>query len=260
MKRSRPLVICSIGSVDPSGAAGLGADQRVYQHLSAVGVVVVAAVTAQNSARVTAAHALPARLVRQELELIWEQVKPDAICIGLLPGVAVIRAVRTFLSGLRRCPPTVIDPVIAASSGRRFLGPRDVRELATLLPLATVVTPNLFEAAALTSTRVETLSQAQAAAVTLQRLGCAVLVKGGHLTGDVCVDILAQGTTIRRFSARRFAGQLRGGGGILAAALAVGLARGLSLERAIVFARDFVRRAHRNAQRIGSGKAQFTAL
>lgn len=260
MNRSTPRVICSIGSFDPSGAAGLGADLRVYQRLRVAGVAAVAAVTAQNSRRVAAVSALPARLVRQEIELIWEQVQPDAVCIGLLPDAAVIRVVRRFLSGLRRRPPIVVDPVIAASSGRRFLRPRDVQELATLFPLATIVTPNLLEAAALTSMRVNTLSQAQAAAVALEQRGCAVLVTGGHLMGRECVDLLAQHGSVRRFAARRLAGSLRGAGGILAAALAVGLARGLSLERAIVFAREFVRRAHRGARAIGSGNAQFTGV
>lgn len=260
MSRSRRPVICSIGSIDPSGAAGLVADLRVYQRLGADGVAAVAAVTAQNSRRVSAVHTLPARLVRQQLAAIWQQVQPDAVCIGLLPDATVIRAVTRFLDGLRRCPPIVVDPVITASSGRRFLTPADVRALAALLHIATIVTPNLLEVAALTSMRVATAAQAETAAIALARQGCAVLVTGGHLSGRQCVDVLAQRAGVRRFAARRLRGSLRGAGGILAAALAVSLGRGLSLVRAIAFARRFVRRAHSAARGIGSGKPQFTGV
>lgn len=259
MKAAKPTVICSIGSVDPTGAAGLTNDLRVYACLKAAGVAVVAAVTAQNSSRVASVAPLSGRVVRQQLELVWEQVRPDAVCIGLLPEAALIRTVRRFLSGLAQRPPLVIDPVLAASSGRRFLGAREIRELVLLLPLATVVTPNLHEAAALTSSRVTTIAQAEAAARMLSSCGCAALVTGGHLAGSRCIDILSHRNRVRRFAAQRITGTMRGAGGILAAALAVGLARGITLDRAIVEARSFVRRAHRHARALGSGKRQFIA-
>ncbi|MDQ6768021.1 MAG: hydroxymethylpyrimidine/phosphomethylpyrimidine kinase [Candidatus Eremiobacteraeota bacterium] len=259
MNHSRIPVVCSIGSIDPLGASGLTMDLRVYAHLGAAGLAVVAAVTAQNSRRVTAVGPLSPTLIAKQLQSIWEQVKPDAVCIGLLPGVPTIKAVSAFLRRLSARPPIVLDPVMAASSGSRFLALREIRQLKTLLPLATVVTPNVFEAAAFTGSRVTTLLQAQAAARELNRYGCAALVTGGHLPGTACVDVLAVRGRARRFVSSRLHGEMRGAGGILSAALAVNLARGMKLERAIGQARQFVRRAHRNTQRLGSGTPQFIA-
>ena len=257
MKGTRLPVVCSVGSTDPTGAAGISTDLRVYARLRAVGVAVVAGVTAQNSHRVAAAAALPPALIRKQFEALWEQVTPDAVCIGLLPGAVAAKAVAAFLKGLSHRPATVIDPVISATSGRRFLEASDVRELARLLPLATLVTPNLAEAAALTGMRVATRAQAEAAAHRLSRYGCAVLVTGGHMPGSRCIDVLARGDRITQFSASRLRGSLRGAGGILAAAIAAHLAHGESVEHAVALARRFVRRAHRIARRIGSGKCQF---
>ncbi|HEV2878511.1 MAG TPA: hydroxymethylpyrimidine/phosphomethylpyrimidine kinase [Candidatus Eremiobacteraceae bacterium] len=250
-------MVCSIGSLDPTGAAGIMMDLRVYADLGAIGVAVVAAVTAQNSKRVVAVGAIPPTLITQQLEAVWEQVKPDAICIGLLPEASGIKAVRRFLQRVSRRRPIVIDPVMQATSGKRFVGPSELRELVQLLPLATVVTPNLREVSEFVKKKIMTADQAELAARKLTRHGCAVLVTGGHLTGDVCVDALAQHNRVRRFRAPRLAGSMRGAGGILAAALAANLARGESLERAVEDARKFVRRALRNARKVGSGTPQY---
>jgi len=232
-------------------------DLRVYADLHAIGMSVVAAVTAQNNRRVTAAGAIAPALITQQLEAVWEHVKPDAVCIGLLPDASGIMAIGTFLTSLARRPPMVIDPVIAASSGWRFVGARARSELLRLWPLATVVTPNLDEAAVLSKMKVTNLEHAESAARTLARYGSAVLVTGGHLKSATCVDILVHGDRVRRFSARRVTGAMRGAGGILAAALAVYLARGASLERAVEHARLFVRRAFQSARTIGSGQRQY---
>lgn len=232
-------------------------DLRVYGDLHAVGMAVIAAVTAQNNRRVIGARAIAPKLITQQLEAVWEQVKPDAVCIGLLPDAAGIKAIRTFLKRLARRPPIVIDPVIAASSGLRFVRARARSELVRLWPLAAVVTPNLHEAAVLSKVRVTNAERAESAARTLAHYGSAVLVTGGHRSGPTCVDILVQGDRLRRFAAPRVAGAMRGAGGILAAALAVYLARGEPLERAVDHARLFVRRAFRNARTIGSGQRQY---
>jgi hydroxymethylpyrimidine/phosphomethylpyrimidine kinase len=234
-------------------------DLRVFADLRAVGMAVVAAVTAQNNRRVIAAGAIAPALITQQLEAVWEQVKPDAVCIGLLPDAPGIKAIGTFLKRLARRPPIVIDPVIAASSGSRFVGPRARRELVRLWPLATVVTPNLDEAAVLSKMKVTNQEQAESAARTLALYGSAVLVTGGHLKGATCADILVQGNSVRRFAAPRVAGAMRGAGGILAAGLAVFLARGASLERAVEHARLFVRRSFRNADTVGSGQRQYVS-
>ena len=259
MKRAREPVVCSIGSVDPTGAAGILMDMRVYAHLGAVGVAVVASVTAQNYRRVSAIEPLTPSAIEKQLNAVFEQVRPHAICIGLLPSAAAIDAVARFLRRNARQIPVVLDPVIAASSGRRFLDRSAVRALVRLAPLVTIMTPNLREAAALAGRRVTTLEHASQVAGVLARLGCAVLVTGGHLSGDACIDVLAQGDRVRHCAAKRIPGRMRGAGGILAAALAVELGRGAALVRAVAHARQVVRRAHRAARRLGSGTPQFLA-
>lgn len=256
MRTGGRTVACSLGSVDPTSAAGVTMDLDVFRAFKVEGVAAVAGLTAQNSRRVYGLRGVPARFVRRELEAIWEQVEPRSLCVGLLPDVDVIRTVRSFLRALKRRPAIVIDPVIAASSGQVFLGEREVRELRTLLPLATIVTPNAREAAHLASQPVNTLAQARSAALALGQLGCAALVTGGHLRGAACVDVLAVRGSLRQFSGARIDRTLRGSGGILAASIAACLARGMSLSRSVLRARAFVRRAFARAAPLGSGKPQ----
>jgi len=262
LKRSRrhaQPVVCSIGSVDPLAAAGLAADMHVYHALAVRPVLVVTAVTAQNSARVRSVQTIPARIIRQELESVWEQVQPDAICIGLVPHPEGLRALRKFLRSRRQHAAIVLDPVLRASSGQMLSLPGARAELLALLPLATIVTPNIDEAQRLSGRRIANLAQARAAALELSRLGCAVLITGGHLPGAQSVDVFAHKDEVRLFSHRRLALGMRGSGGILAAALAAHLARGLGLSDAIASARRFVAGALRHAQPLGSGMPQLAA-
>jgi hydroxymethylpyrimidine/phosphomethylpyrimidine kinase len=222
---------------------------------------------------VLSVRAIEPAMVTQQLQAVWEQVRPDAICIGLIPGVASIAAIARFLRRLHSLPPVVVDPVVAATSGRRLLGPREIRALHSLLGLATIVTPNLSEAAALTGLPVFTPVQAQRAALALCRTCPAVLVTGGHGVGTTCVDVLATRSSpkarprkpallparigVQRFSSRRLHGTMRGTGGMLAAALAVELARGRPLDMAVRRARRFVRDAWPRARPVGSGRPQY---
>jgi hydroxymethylpyrimidine/phosphomethylpyrimidine kinase len=259
VKRAGSTVVCSIGSIDPTAAAGILMDMRVCAHLGAPGVAVVASVTAQNDKRVTAIVPIPPKAIEKQLNAVFEQVTPHAMCIGLVPNAAAIDAIARFLR--RHAPriPVVLDPVMAASSGQRFLDRSAVRVLERITPLVTIMTPNLREAAALAGRRVTTLDQACDAASALADRGCAVLVTGGHLRGDACIDVLAQGDCVRRYVAKRIPGRMRGAGGILAAALAVELGRGVALARAVARARRVVRHAYRVARRLGSGTPQFMA-
>lgn len=244
----RAFLICSVGSTDPTVRAGIGRDLVVYQRLGACGVFAVAAVTAQNSRRVIAVQPLPPALLTAQLRAIWQESLPAAIRIGLLPTRALIAAVARFVRTLRPRPPIVLDPVIAASSGHRFLDLSTLRALAGLLPLVTIVTPNIDEAEALTGERIRSTNDAARVALRLSERGCAVLLKGGHLRGTQVVDVLAAGGRITRLAAPRIHARMRGTGCTLAAALAVNLARGVPLTQAIRRARAFVRReleAHR---------------
>jgi hydroxymethylpyrimidine/phosphomethylpyrimidine kinase len=269
LRRSASPVVCSIGSVDPTAAAGITLDLAVYASMGARGASVVTGVTAQNAKQVATVHPIPPAVIARQLELIWEQVCPDAICIGLVPGAQGISTVARFLHRLRPRPTVVVDPVITASSGGALLGPSAMRALPQLLRVARIITPNVPEAALLSSREIATLQDAAQAAQTLTRWGCAVLVTGGHLGRGDCVDALAvpecgrtglRRRSVQRFASSRLPGALRGAGGILAAAIAVELGRGRTLERAVMRARRVVRDAWRTARPLGGGTPQFVAI
>ncbi len=217
-------------------------DMRVYALLRAPCAGVVVAVTAQNAKRVVAVSDVAPSVIAKQLTLVWEQMQPRAVCIGLVPSVRSLQIVRRFLQKLKPRPAIVIDPVIAATSGDRFLGTAHIRELQKLLSIATVVTPNIFEAGLLTSRPVANLAQAKAAARTISKHGCATLVTGGHLGTQRCTDVLADSTGVQQYTVPRLRRSMRGAGGILAAALTVELSRGVPLTRAVARARQFVRR------------------
>jgi len=260
-KRCTTPVVCSIGTTDPTSGAGLFADAGVYASLGVAGTFVVAGVTAQNSAGVYAVHAIPPATVAAQLRAVWRQVRPDAVRIGLLPDKASAAVVTRFLTSLRRRPPVVLDPVLASTSGHRFAGNAEIRALRALFSVATIATPNALEAAELSATSVRTLEEAERAAVALSSIStCAVLVTGGHLRGtDRVVDVLARGGRLTRYSGRRIAGDVRGTGCLLAAALAASLARGDNLDAAVRRARSFVRAAITSSRALGRGRRQFVA-
>ena len=250
-QRVNPL-ICSVGSTDPTGAAGVGLDLQIYPLLGARGVFAVAAVSAQNERKVSKIEPVSAHLIRLQLQAIWAQEPPQAVRIGLLPSAAAIAAVARFMAGLRRRPPIVLDPVLAASSGARFAGSAEVAQLRRLFKFATLITPNAPEAAELSGVPVRSAADAQRAAALLSRYGCSVLVKGGHLQGSRSVDILLHDGKVTRFASARANDRMRGKGCRLAAAIAVELARGRALEEAVSRGRAFVQRAMRQQRELRS--------
>jgi hydroxymethylpyrimidine kinase/phosphomethylpyrimidine kinase len=257
VKRLRPLV-CTIGTTDPTAAAGIGLDLTIFPQLGVRGVFAVAAVSAQNSERVTRVVSLPPAVITAQLRAIWRQATPDAIRIGLLPAADGVSAVTKFLRALRRRPPIIVDPVLAATSGRRFSGPSEIAALNKLFTLAELVTPNASEAATLTGIKVRTVADAAVAGLAIANAaGCAVLVKGGHLPGRICYDVLADSGGVVYIGTRRSSRSMRGTGCVLAAAIAAQRARGASLHDAIASARDVVADALRAAKPLGSGRPQL---
>ncbi|MBV8170674.1 MAG: hydroxymethylpyrimidine/phosphomethylpyrimidine kinase [Candidatus Eremiobacteraeota bacterium] len=252
--RGRPLIL-SIGSTDPTGAAGITRDLLVYERLGAAGAFAVAAVTAQNERRVTEVYPLAARALRNQLDAITQERRVSAVRIGLLPDAPLIAATARFLRAQRRKLPVVLDPVISSSSKHRFLGAAEIGALEGLARLATVITPNAAEAAELSGHPVRTTAQAREAAQRLRKRGCAVLVTGGHLRDKDAVDVLSDKSGVVEFRSPRIAAAMRGTGCTLSAAIAVYLGRGLALRPAIRNARKFVR-TQLEAQRRTRGKAR----
>jgi len=251
--RGRVLVIA--GS-DSSGGAGIQADIMTITALGAHAATAITAITAQDSRAVHAVHLLPTALVTAQIERALADPGADAVKIGMLGNAAITAAVAAVLRSAAG-PPVIIDPVLSASSGARLLAEDAIEVLrAELFPLAMLVTPNVPEAAFLSGIAIHDLPSMELAARSLVAKGKsgAVLVKGGHLPGEMVTDVLATAEGIRRFEAPRLPGlPRRGTGCTLASAIAAGIAQGLALEDSIRCARAYVRAAIATAPETGSG-------
>lgn len=238
-------VVLSIAGFDGSGGAGLLADARTMRELGGYAVAVTTAVTAQNLHEVRAVEAVSPRVIAEQIAAVMEDFEVGAVKVGLLPGVEAIRAVAGAL-GRKRKVPVVIDPVLGSTSGARFLDRKGVMILKEeLFPLATLITPNWPEAAELAGRTVASAADAEFAGTVLLNLGCgAVLVKGGHAPGKVLTDVLVCRAGVTRMLATRIATQnTHGTGCVLSSAIAMGLAGGKPLPRAVSAARGFLRSA-----------------
>jgi hydroxymethylpyrimidine/phosphomethylpyrimidine kinase len=188
----RPPVALTIAGSDPSGGAGIQADLKTFSALGAYGTSVLVALTAQSTLGVTGVHVVPTDFVTQQLDTLAADVRIDAVKIGMLATADAADAVAGFLER-QRCDVVVLDPVMVATSGDRLLADDAVEAVRRLLPLASVVTPNLAEAAVLlqepAATSVEEMVDQ---AHRLRTAGAQrVLLKGGHLRGtDEATDVL----------------------------------------------------------------------
>lgn len=249
--------VLSIAGSDPSGGAGLQADVKTITALGGYAMTAVTAVTVQNTLGVLAVHPVPPEVVDLQIEAVVTDLGVDSIKTGMLGSARVVEVVARRLRSLGGAVPLVVDPVLASGTGTTLLDAAGRRALlGSLLPLASLVTPNAPEAEALTGCPVADEAGMEHAAERLLLAGAeAVLVKGGHLAGDRVVDLLrtADGLSLRFESERIGRGPLHGTGCTLASAIALGLAEGLTLEGAILEARAFVADAIRSAPRYGEG-------
>jgi hydroxymethylpyrimidine/phosphomethylpyrimidine kinase len=252
-----PIAVTIAGS-DSGGGAGIQADLKTFSALGVYGASVITAVTAQNTKGVTAIHEVPPAFVAAQMDAVFSDLAVGAVKIGMLGNAAAILAVA---AGLDRHNQTnvVLDPVMAATSGRRLLAEDAVEALRTeLLPRARVVTPNLPEAAALLNApQAADENEMLAQADRLIALGThAVLMKGGHAGGADSTDLLVTATaSIRVIGARIATRNTHGTGCTLSAAIAAGLARARGLTEAVRDAKEYVNAAIGGADRlsIGSG-------
>ena len=233
-------------------------DLKTFCAHGVYGMAVLTALTAQNTTGVTGVHDVPPAFVRAQLEAVLDDMPVGAAKTGMLSVAPTIEAVAAVLRE-RPVPHLVVDPVMVATSGDPLLDDDAVGALTELLlPLATVVTPNIPEAERLLGERITTVEEMRAAA---PRLGDAVLLKGGHLPGDVLVDVLWCDGALHEFTdARIDTPHTHGTGCALAAGIAAQLARGASLADAVAAARDFVRRGLEQAVRLGRGNNPLNHL
>lgn len=245
-------IVLSIAGSDSSGGAGIAADIKTGGAFGVFVCTAITAITAQNAFAVHAIHPVSGTALREQLEAICEAHTPDAIKLGMLGNEESLRTVAEFLK--TQNAPVVVDPVLGATSGSSLWQTGDAKSLYTqlLLPLATVITPNLSEAAALLEAEpAESYEQMEVQARALQALGAqSVLLKGGHLTGPQAPDCLAEQELTPFTTARVDTRHSHGSGCTLATAIACGLAQGLNLKQAVAAAKTYIQGALAGADRL----------
>ena len=257
VRRAPPRVLTIAGS-DSSGGAGIQADLKTF---AAHGVYGMSVITAQNTVEVSAVHEIPVDVVTAQIDAVLGDIPAQAVKIGMLSSVTIVRAVAARLR-VHRPPVIILDPVMISKSGAALLADDAVAALVEeLLPITTLVTPNLPEAERLSGRRLgprpDSDALAEAAAVLRRGSGeppPAILIKGGHAEGETVSDILfdADGKSTFRHP-RLDTTSTHGTGCTLSSAIAARMARGESLHQAVGGAADYLHGAIRAAYPIGRG-------
>ncbi len=251
----QPRILIIAGS-DSGGGAGIQADLKTVTMLGGYGMTAITALTAQNTQDVYGIHTIPPAFIAQQMQVCIDDIGVDAVKIGMLHDAAVINAVAEVLpAGI----PLVLDPVMVAKSGAVLLEPAAINALKQrLLPLATLLTPNIPEAEQLTGLKISTVADMQRAGRALLDMGCqAVLMKGGHLPDAMLTDVLITQDSIESWQDSRLDTlNTHGTGCTLSSAIATGLGDGLPLIDAVDKARAFVRAAMLAAPGYGKGSGR----
>lgn len=252
--------LLTIAGSDSGGGAGIQADLKTFSALGGYGMSVITALTAQNTVGVEAIYGVPADFVAKQIDAVVTDIGVDAVKIGMLANADIIEAVADRLKA-HQLHPVVLDPVMTAKSGDRLLQESAIDALRTrLLPLASVITPNLPEASLLLGRAIHSRSEMEQAAHALQALGAKnVLVKGGHLNEAVSADCLLTESGERHWlEAPRIATKnTHGTGCTLSSAIAAYLGKGLSVVDAVKLAKAYLTGAieHGATYTLGKGQA-----
>jgi hydroxymethylpyrimidine/phosphomethylpyrimidine kinase len=250
-RKSIPVALTIAGS-DSGGGAGIQADLKTFAALGVHGTSVITCITAQNPIRVYGIERCTPTVVRNQLEAVFDEFPPHAVKIGMLFSAPIIRAVADFFQ-YRKLPPLVVDPVMLSTSGMRLLERKAVEMLTKrLLPLATLVTPNLYEAEILAGEKIRSIDGMRDAARAIQRrFGCAALIKGGHLSdSEEAVDVYRDGRSEMALAAFYIQDvKTHGTGCTFSSAIAAYLAQGFSLRTALKKAKRYITCAIENSVR-----------
>ena len=248
----QPIALTIAGS-DPSGGAGIQADLKTFHQFGLYGEAVITLLTVQNTVAIERIECTPAVLVLHQLRAVLDDIPPNAAKTGALGNRSIVQAVARAAADFRF--PLVVDPVLVSQHGRPLANDDATLTIRNeLIPQASLLTPNLAEASALTGIEVNSLDGMYEAARELHRMGAkAVLVKGGHLVGDA-VDLLYMSGVTRQFRAPRIdTPHTHGTGCTLSAAICAELARGAMLEPAVERAKAYVTAAIQSAPGLGKG-------
>lgn len=258
--KKRYARVLSIAGSDSGGGAGIQADLKTCAALGCYGMTAIAAITVQNTLGVTGIHGVPLDIVRGQIDAVVQDIGVDAVKIGMLATPDVVSVVADAIRR-HQIRNVVLDPVMVATSGDRLIVPETAQALVQeLFPLATVITPNLDEAALLLGRNIDGIAALDEAVSDLLALGApAVLLKGGHLSGDLVMDVLgrqgqAAGDYLRLQSQRIVTHNGHGTGCTLSSAIASFLAQGLALEAAVTEARRYILGAIEAGAEVYTGK------
>lgn len=250
------MTILTIGGSDSGGGAGIQADLKTFGALWHHGASAVTCVTAQNTLGVDALESVSPEILEAQLGVVLKDFDVAAAKTGALPDPALVEVAAEYVTSS-----LVVDPVVAAESGGSLSTDASLRAVVEhLFPVATVVTPNVEEAALLAGMEVETARDAEDAGRALIEMGPeAAVVTGGHLGGNA-VDVLVTANGVHRFEGSRTEGRFHGTGCTFSAALATRIGEGESLPEAVAFAKGFTRVAIEGAHEVGAGPRPVNPL
>lgn len=246
--------VLTIAGSDSCGGAGIQADLKTFSAHKVYGMSIITAVTAQNTQGVFAVHDIPADMIKKQIEVIFDDIHVDAVKIGMVSKTETIKAIADTLSKYS-VQNLVIDPVMVSKSGFHLLQPEAKEALINyLLPMATLVTPNLPEAEVITGLKISTLEDMKKSADLIRKIGPKyVLIKGGHLDGEA-TDILYDGNEFIYYNSPRInTKNTHGTGCTLSSAIASNLGNGLPMKEAIEKAKLYITGAIENSFPIGKG-------
>ncbi len=254
MQKSPPAALSIAGS-DCSAGAGIQADLKTFQHFRVHGLTAVSCVVSETAQIVRAVHPVPIAIFEDQITLLLESFQVAAVKTGMLFSAAHVSAVAKILKNYRNLP-SVVDPVMIASTGASLLEPEAIALYRTeLLPLAHLITPNLAEAEFLLGESIPNEAALESAARKLSaQFGTAVLLKGGHLEGDVCVDLLCDAGVVHHYAAARISvPSSHGTGCTLSAAITAALALGQTLPASIATAKAYLGETLRQSYQFPQG-------
>jgi hydroxymethylpyrimidine/phosphomethylpyrimidine kinase len=253
MKPSPLKIALTIAGSDPTGGAGFQADLKTFKAMGVYGLSIPAVLTAQNTKGVGSIHEVPADFFAEQLEMLFKDVMPDAVKIGMLYTPEIVEGLSRILRE-RSIKNIVVDPVTVSSTGVSLAKAGTLNEIKrSLFPLARVITPNIYEAYLLSGIEVNNENDMKDAALKIRDLGPEeVIITGGHLK-DKAVDLLFDGEEFLFLDNERIEGDFHGTGCAFSSALAAGIALGYDVKESAVKAKEFVFNAMKNALLLGRG-------
>jgi hydroxymethylpyrimidine/phosphomethylpyrimidine kinase len=256
MNNKKLARIMTIAGSDSGGGAGIQGDIKTISSLGGYATSAITAITAQNTLGVSNILNIPINLIEDQIKAILNDIGADAIKIGMLSNEEIINSITNLLSKLNNKIPIVLDPVMVAKGGHKLLDEGAEKVLINkLMPLCTIITPNIPEAEVITGQTINNVNELELSGRYIIEMGIDnVLMKGGHLEGNLLTDILLNKINLKYFKSKKInTKNSHGTGCTLSSAIACGLGQELSIEEAVKRAHKYVNKAIQFAPNIGKG-------